>query len=96
MGMIDRRTLIAAALIVASEPSCSRTVRAQGGMSHITAFAFSFRAVEGGDIRLSAKHARKKVAERKTPLIVAFLVSDLRTCLSAALLRPKSAQKSPQ
>jgi glutathione peroxidase len=53
MSMIDRRTLIAAALIVASEPSCSRTVRAQGGMSRITAFAFSFRALEGGDIRLS-------------------------------------------
>jgi len=53
ISMIDRRTLIAAALIVASEPSCSRTVRAQGGMSRITAFAFSFRALEGGDIRLS-------------------------------------------
>jgi glutathione peroxidase len=51
--MIDRRTLIAAALIIAAEPSCWRTVRAEGGMSRITAYAFSFPALEGGDIRLS-------------------------------------------
>ena len=54
--MIDRRTLLAAALAAVAEPSCSRTVRAQAAMSRITAYAFSFPALEGGDIRL-AEHA---------------------------------------
>ena len=52
--MIDRRTFIAAALVVAAEPTGSRTVRAQGAaMSKITAYAFSFPALSGADIRLS-------------------------------------------
>src|SRR4029077_17021757 len=54
MTMIDRRTLLAAALVAVAEPSCSRTVRAQAAMSRITAYAFSFPALEGGDIRLAA------------------------------------------
>jgi glutathione peroxidase len=53
MTMIDRRTLLAAALVAVAEPSCSRTVRAQAAMSRITAYAFSFPALEGGDIRLA-------------------------------------------
>jgi glutathione peroxidase len=54
MAMIDRRTFIAAALVVAAEPTGSRTVRAQGAaMSKITAYAFSFPALSGADIRLS-------------------------------------------
>jgi glutathione peroxidase len=51
--MIDRRTLIAAALVAVAEPSCSRTLQAQGGMSRITAYAFSFPALDGGNIRLA-------------------------------------------
>jgi glutathione peroxidase len=53
MTMIDRRTLLAAALVAVAEPSCSRTMRAQAAMSRITAYAFSFPALEGGDIRLA-------------------------------------------
>jgi glutathione peroxidase len=54
MAMIDRRTFIAAALVVAAEPSCFRTVRAQGpAMSKISAYAFSFPALSGADIRLA-------------------------------------------
>jgi glutathione peroxidase len=53
VAMIDRRTLIAAALVAVAEPSCSRTLRAQAGMSRITAYAFSFPALAGGDIRLA-------------------------------------------
>jgi glutathione peroxidase len=54
MAMIDRRTFIAAALVVAAEPSCFRTVRAQApAMSKITAYAFSFPALSGTDIRLA-------------------------------------------
>jgi glutathione peroxidase len=54
MAMIDRRTFIAAAVVVAVEPTCSRTVRAQGAaMSKVTAYAFSFPALSGADIRLA-------------------------------------------
>src|SRR5262249_7651883 len=53
MPMIDRRTFIAAAVVVAVEPTCSRMVRAQGAMSKITAYAFSFPALSGADIRLA-------------------------------------------
>ncbi len=52
--MIDRRTFIAAALAVAGESIGSRTVRAQGAaMSKISAYAFSFPALSGTDIRLA-------------------------------------------
>jgi glutathione peroxidase len=53
MTMIDRRTFLAAALVVVAEPSCSRTARAQGAVSRMTAYAFSFPALAGGDIRLA-------------------------------------------
>lgn len=67
--MIDRRTFIAAALVAIAEPFRSRTARAQdsaqgskhnsaqsnsqGTMSRISAYAFSFSALSGGDIRLA-------------------------------------------
>jgi glutathione peroxidase len=52
--MIDRRIFIAGAFVVAAgQPSCSRTVLAQGAMSKISAYAFSFPALSGGDIRLA-------------------------------------------
>ena len=51
--MIDRRTFLAATLVVIAEPSCSRTARAQGAVSRMTAYAFSFSALSGGDIRLA-------------------------------------------
>ena len=52
MAMIDRRTFVIAALVAVAEPSCSRTVGAQG-VSRITAYAFSFPALSGGDLRLA-------------------------------------------
>src|SRR5580704_7841263 len=48
--MIDRRTMIAAALAAAAAPL---TARAEGQVSRITAYAFSFPALERGDIRLA-------------------------------------------
>ena len=52
--MIDRRAFLAATLVAVAEPSCSRTARAQSAaMSKITAYAFSFPALSGGDIRLA-------------------------------------------
>ena len=55
--MIDRRTLISAALSgvagVASTRLALAQTSAQTGMSRITAYAFSFPALAGGDIRLA-------------------------------------------
>jgi glutathione peroxidase len=51
--MIDRRTLFTAVLAAATLPVSTRTVLAQAGMSRVTAYAFSFPALEGADIRLA-------------------------------------------
>src|ERR1700676_2750031 len=51
--MIDRRTIITAALAAIAAPVWSRTALAQAAMSRITAYAFSFPALAGGDIRLA-------------------------------------------
>jgi glutathione peroxidase len=51
--MIDRRTILTAALAVAAGPLATRAARAEAGMSRITAYAFSFRALDGGDISLA-------------------------------------------
>jgi glutathione peroxidase len=48
--MIDRRTMIAGSLAAAAAPLAAR---AQGQVSRITAYAFSFPALESGDIRLA-------------------------------------------
>ena len=51
--MIGRRTFIAAALVAGAGPACWRTARAQANMSKISAYAFSFPALSGDDIRLA-------------------------------------------
>jgi glutathione peroxidase len=51
--MIDRRTIITAALAAIAGPVSSRSAMAQGTVSRITAYAFSFPALTGGDIRLA-------------------------------------------
>jgi glutathione peroxidase len=51
VAMIDRRTFIAAALVAAAEPV--RMARAEGNVSRMTAYAFSFPALSGADIRLA-------------------------------------------
>jgi glutathione peroxidase len=50
--MIDRRTILTAALAAIATPASARTVLAQAAMSRITAYAFSFPALDGGDIGL--------------------------------------------
>ena len=50
--MIDRRTIITASLAALAGPVATRAAFAQPAMSRITAYAFSFPALEGGDIRL--------------------------------------------
>ena len=51
--MIDRRTMLTTTLAAAiAGPASTRTAMAQAAMSRITAYAFSFPALAGGDIRL--------------------------------------------
>jgi glutathione peroxidase len=51
--MIDRRTVMTAALAAIGAVASNRKSLAQAGMSRITAYAFSFPGLAGGDIRLS-------------------------------------------
>jgi glutathione peroxidase len=51
--MIDRRTIMTAALAAIALPASVRTVLAQTPVSRITAYGFSFPALDGGDIRLA-------------------------------------------
>src|SRR6202163_4410141 len=51
--MIERRAIITAALAAIANAASTRTASAQAAMSRITAYAFSFPALEGGDIRLA-------------------------------------------
>jgi glutathione peroxidase len=52
-SMIDRRTMMTAALAAIAGAAPSRRALAQAGMSRITAYAFSFPGLAGGDIRLA-------------------------------------------
>jgi glutathione peroxidase len=51
--MIGRRAIITAALAAIASPASTQTALAQAAMSRITAYAFSFPALAGGDIRLA-------------------------------------------
>jgi Glutathione peroxidase len=51
--MMDRRSVISAALAAIAAVASNRQSLAQAGMSRITAYAFSFPGLAGGDIRLS-------------------------------------------
>ena len=51
--MMDRRNVISAALATVVAVASNRQSLAQSGMSRVTAYAFSFPGLAGGDIRLS-------------------------------------------
>ena len=51
--MIDRRTIVTAALAAIATPVVTRRAVAQAAMSRITAYAFSFPALEKGEIKLA-------------------------------------------
>ncbi|MET0676181.1 MAG: glutathione peroxidase [Bradyrhizobium sp.] len=51
--MIDRRALMTTTFAAIAAVGSSRTSLAQVGVSRMTAYAFSFPALSGGDIRLS-------------------------------------------
>jgi glutathione peroxidase len=65
--MIDRRAIITAALAAVASPASTRTALAQAAMSRITAYAFSFPGLAGGDIKLADYAGR--------PLLVANTAS---------------------
>jgi glutathione peroxidase len=69
--MMNRRTIIASALAVIAAPVSTRTVQAQAGMSRITAYAFSFPALAGGDIRL-AEYAGRPLMVVNTASLCGF------------------------
>src|SRR5881394_289391 len=53
LAMIDRRTVITAALTAFAGMASSRNAQAQAGMSRMTAYAFSFGGLAGGNISLA-------------------------------------------
>jgi glutathione peroxidase len=69
--MIDRRTMITAALAVIATPISTRTALAQAAMSRVTAYAFSFPALAGGDIRL-AEYAGRPLLVVNTASLCGF------------------------
>jgi glutathione peroxidase len=69
--MISRRIFIASAAAVLAEPLRSRSLQAEPAMSRITAYAFSFPALQGGDIRL-AEHAGRPLLIVNTASLCGF------------------------
>jgi glutathione peroxidase len=69
--MIDRRTIITAALAAIAGPAPVGTALAQAPMSRITAYAFSFPALAGGDIRL-AEYAGRPLMVVNTASLCGF------------------------
>jgi glutathione peroxidase len=70
--MIDRRTIITAALAATAGPLVTRTALAQQpAMSRITAYAFSFARLEGGEISL-ADYAGKPLLVVNTASLCGF------------------------
>src|SRR5437879_13630438 len=51
--MIERRSMVTGAMTALVGMAFSRNARAQAGMSRITAYAFSFPGLAGGNIRLA-------------------------------------------
>ena len=50
--MLNRRTMLTAAFVAAA--TSATRAQADGGMSRVSAYAFSFPALSGDDIRLAA------------------------------------------
>ena len=69
--MIERRTVITAALAAIAGAASPQTVLAQAAMSRITAYAFSFPALSGGDIRL-AEYAGRPLLVVNTASLCGF------------------------
>jgi glutathione peroxidase len=69
--MIDRRVIVTAALTAIASPAATRRAMAQAAMSPITAYAFSFPALAGGEIKL-ADYAGKPLMLVNTASLCGF------------------------
>ena len=69
--MIDRRTVMTAALAAMAGTSAGGLARAQTAVSRITAYAFSFPGLSSGDIRL-AEFAGKPILVVNTASLCGF------------------------
>ena len=69
--MIDRRTILASALAALTSPTLTRMACAEAAMTKVTAFAFSFPALAGGEIRL-ADYAGRPVLIVNTASLCGF------------------------
>jgi glutathione peroxidase len=70
--MIDRRTILASALAALTSPAWTRTAHAQAGMTGITAYAFSFPALAGGDTIRLADYAGRPILVVNTASLCGF------------------------
>jgi glutathione peroxidase len=71
MAMMERRTILTAALAAVATQASARTVLAQAPVSRITAYAFSFAALAGPDIRL-AEYAGRPLLVVNTASLCGF------------------------
>jgi glutathione peroxidase len=69
--MFDRRTLLASSLAALTIPLQPRAAHAQAVMTRVTAYAFSFPALAGGEIRL-ADYADRPVLVVNTASLCGF------------------------
>src|SRR6202158_6527120 len=69
--MTNRRTITTAAQAAIASPASTRAALAQAAMSRITAYAFSFPALAGGDIRL-AEYAGRPLLVVNTASLCGF------------------------
>jgi glutathione peroxidase len=69
--MMDRRTILVSSLAALTGPLWTRTARAQAAMTRITAYAFSFPALAGGEIRL-ADYAGRPILVVNTASLCGF------------------------
>src|ERR1700749_3312389 len=67
----DRRAILTAAFAAIASPLLSRGAFAQTAMSRITAYAFSFQALAGGDIKLG-DHAGRPLMVVNTASLCGF------------------------
>ena len=71
LSMIDRRIILASALAALTSPTLTRMACAEGALTKVTAFAFSFPALAGGEIRL-ADYAGRPVLVVNTASLCGF------------------------
>ena len=71
MAMIERRTILTAALAAVATHASTQTVLAQAAVSRITAYAFSFAGLTGPDIRL-AEYAGRPLLVVNTASLCGF------------------------